>query len=382
MKKAPFILFLVFCLSCQKEKKNPFIGNWYFDQVVDYDSTKSNYPQFLFQYDYGSTYNFEIINDSILDYKEGFYYPIANKYKDENDYQKFLRNYYYLGTKTNYKIHESNILFFDKTGKSWDTMKVHKISTDTMVIQGYEDALFRLVRKQNNFFDDKSYDAITVDRSLCFGSCPSNATYIDRKGNFFFKPYFYNTDYNNLMGQLEQETINYYFNLFDKIPITTLKDSYFVPATDSQTNTISFFKNGKIVKTISCYIENPTDLKKAYEALSYAYQNVKVDYDNHFLFENYVSFSRFTNGKDDYRLKESEGFFIEIALRQGQEVNTEINPLYELNFSLLGEKSDVKKITTDGRYYLIVMNDGTTKTIDIGYNFIDKNPLIKKNREL
>ena len=88
MKKAPYILFLVLLLSCQKEKKNPFIGSWYFDQVVSSDTAKSKYPKYLLENHFSSKYNFEIINDSILDYKEGFYHYILNKYKDENDYQK------------------------------------------------------------------------------------------------------------------------------------------------------------------------------------------------------------------------------------------------------------------------------------------------------
>ncbi|MFY8188232.1 MAG: hypothetical protein ACOVLC_09760 [Flavobacterium sp.] len=183
-----------------------------------------------------------------------------------------------------------------------------------------------------------------------------------------------------MQAQLDPETIAYYFNLFDKIPISKLEDHYTFSATDSQNNTVSFFKEGKIVKTISCYIENPIDLKKAYSELSFAYQNVKVEDDPYFIFDNYVSLHTFSTGKLDFRLKESEGFFLEIALRLGKEVQTAFKPLYELKFSLLGKKSDVKKITTDGRFYRIEMNNGTTKTLDIGYHFIEKNPLIKKNR--
>ena len=38
------------------------------------------------------------------------------------------------------------------------------------------------------------------------------------------------------------------------------------------------------------------------------------------------------------------------------------------------------KIETDGRYYTFYYNDNTTKTIDIGYNFIDTNPILTKPR--
>lgn len=381
MKKALFILVLIFLLSCQKEKTNPYVGNWYFDQVVDYDSAKSKYPKIILETEFAPHYNFEILNDSLLDYKQGFYHAISNKVWRAENRQDFLRSYYFLGSKTNYKIDNSNILFFDKSSKSWDTIKVKKISNDTMIVQGYENAFYRLVKKQNNYFDDKSYDAITVDRSPCFGSCPFNSTYIDRKGNLFFKSYSSNTQTNNLFSKLSSDEIKYYFNLFDKIPVQKLKDNYSFQATDSQTNTISFFKNGKIVKTISCYIKSPIDLEKAYSELSFAYQNVKVEFDDEFLFDGKVNLFSFINKKSQFRLKESESFFLEVALRNGKQVKKEVDANYTLKFSDWKEVSDISGITTDGRYYKILMKDKTIKIIDIGYNFIEKNPIIKKNRE-
>lgn len=381
MKKALFILVLIFLLSCQKEKTNPYVGNWYFDQVVDYDSAKVKYPKIILETEFAPHYNFEILNDSLLDYKQGFYYTISNKVWRAENRQDFLRSYYFLGSKTNYKIDNSNILFFDKSSKSWDTIKVKKISNDTMIVQGYENAFYRLVKKQNNYFDDKSYDAITIDRSPCFGSCPFNSTYIDRKGNLFFKSYSSNTQTNNLFSKLSSDEIKYYFNLFDKIPVQKLKENYSFQATDSQTNTISFFKNGKIVKTISCYIKSPIDLEKAYSELSFAYQNVKVEFDDEFLFDEKVNLFSFINKESKFHLKDSESFFLEVALRNGQQVKKEFNPKYTLKFSDWNEVSDISGITTDGRYYKILMKDKTIKIIDIGYNFIEKNPIIKKNRE-
>ena len=174
MKKVLFILFFICLFSCQKKELNPYIGNWYFDQIVDYDSSKIKFPKIILETEFAPYYNFEILNDSVLDYKQGFYYTITNKVWNGNERHHFLRSHYFLGSKTKYKIDKSNILFFDKTSKSFDTIKIKKIWNDTMIVQGYENAFYRLVKKQNNYFDDKSYDAITVDRSPCFGSCPFN----------------------------------------------------------------------------------------------------------------------------------------------------------------------------------------------------------------
>ncbi|WP_396154502.1 DUF6438 domain-containing protein [Flavobacterium macrobrachii] len=381
MKKSLSIFVLILLFSCQKKESNPNIGNWYFDQIVDYDSTKIKFPKIILETEFAPYYNFEILNDSVLDYKQGFYYTITNKVWNGNERHHFLRSYYFLGSKTKYKIDKSNILFFDKTSKDWDTIRIKKISNDTMIVQGYENAFYRLIKKQNNHFDDKSYDAITVDRSPCFGSCPFNSTYLDRNGNFFFKAYSSNTQIKNSYSKLDSSQVKYYFNLFDKIPIFDLKDNYSIQATDGQTNTISFFKNGKIVKTISCYMKTPIDLQKAYSELSYAYQNVRVEDDFEFLFMEKVNLFSFETSNSEFRLKESESFFLEVALRNGKQVKTEMNSNYNLKFSDWNEVSDVLKITTDGRFYQIMMKDKTIKTIDIGNNFIEKNPIIKKNRE-
>lgn len=381
MKKVMFIIVFVFLFSCQKEKTNPYVGNWYFDKIVDYDSTKVKYPKFILESEFAPFYNFEILNDSLIDYKQGFYYSISNKVWQANEGYEFLRSYYFLGTKTKYKTEKSNVLYFNKSSKDWDTIKVKKISSDTMIIQGYENAFYRLIKKQNNYYNNIDYDAITVERSPCFGSCPFNSTYIDRKGNFFFKGYDSNTQNNNLQSILNNEMIKYYFDQFDKIPILKLKDSYSILATDSQTNTVSFFKKGKIVKTINCYIKSPIDLKKAYSELSFAYQNVKVEYDNQFLFGKKVSFHSFNSNGSVFRIKDAEDFFLEVALRNGKEVNIKINPKYSLEFNDWDKETDVIEITTDGRYYQILMKDKTKKTIDIGFNFIENNPIIKKNRE-
>jgi hypothetical protein len=94
-----------------------------------------------------------------------------------------------------------------------------------------------------------------------------------------------------------------------------------------------------------------------------------------------VNLFSFETSNSEFRLKESESFFLEVALRNGKQVKTEMNSNYNLKFSDWNEVSDVLKITTDGRFYQIMMKDKTIKTIDIGNNFIEKNPIIKKNRE-
>ncbi|MGC4041017.1 MAG: DUF6438 domain-containing protein [Flavobacterium sp.] len=388
MKNVIAILILAVFVSCQKGKQNhlqnqngtntenPCIGNWYFDKIVNYDTSKTKFSKGYLERFHGNYYSFAILNDSILDYKNGFYCRILN------------RTSYYLGTKTHYRIKDSLLAYFDLSDNEWKNITIKKINGDTMTVVGDENVEYQLVKKNKTYFNNKNYDAIIVDRSPCYGTCPFNSTYIDRKGNFFFKAYDYNTQKGNFMAKLDKETTVAFFNDFDKIDIFNLKDNYSIMATDSQTNIISFVKNGKIVKTIRSYIECPIDLNKAMTKLSYAYQKVKLnhDYESMYVFNSKVEFYRYEAKGIGYNLLESESFFLENEIRKGTKVELKFPEKYELDFNTYnfsdekGKESNVKKIMTDGRYYKFINKDNTSFIIDIGYDFIDRNPIIKKKR--
>lgn len=376
MKKLWFIFSLLLFISCKKENKNPYVGNWYFDEIVEYDSSKTHSSKQIFEREYGSYYNFNIINDSVLDFKNGFLYRI-NGYSYGNNF----RSHYYLGTKTNYKINDSNILFYNKSEKEWDTIQIKKISNDTMIVLGMEKCKYRLIRKQNNFFNNSNFDAITISNSYCMGSCPSNTTYINRNGDFCFRGADNNTEAGIFYSKLNPNQVDEIFNEFDKIDVTKLKPEYGGLATDSPTNMISFFKNGKIVKTINCYYNIPIDLDKEFTALSFYYQQVHLKRDENFMLYENIWYRSFNTVPEVYELKESESFFLEVAMRNGRKIKYNFIPKYYVDFSQANEQSDIKKIISDGRYYKFTKSDNTTFTIDIGYNFVDVNPLIKKKRQ-
>jgi len=277
---------------------------------VDYDSTKTRLPKQILEIEYGPYYNFNIIKDSVFDRKLGFYSSVGDMQISVpvNGHTAVVSNY--LGTKTKCRLNKSSILFLNKGLKKWDTIRVNKVVGDTMIVSGYENAMYKLIRKRTNYYNSNDYDAITVERSPCYGSCPFNSTYLDRKGNFYFKGYDYNEQNENFQTKLSKEKVKYYFDMFDEIPILKLKDYYSLNASDSQTNIVTFFKNGKIIKTISCYIKRPVDLEKAYTALSYAYQNENIEIDNQFLFNDKVKFFSFTNNESRFSLKDSESFFL------------------------------------------------------------------------
>lgn len=380
MKKI-IVLLVAFCLfSCTKKKNESIYGNWYFDEVVDYESTKTKFPKIILENEFASYYNFEILNDSILDFKPGFFYEINNNFKITDEDIRHKKSHFYLGTKTNYKLDKKGFVFYNKTIKDWDTIKIIKVSKDTMIVNGFENAKYRLIRKPKIKKNFSSYDAIVVERSPCYGSCPFNSTYIDKEGYFFFKGYNSNTQDYNFSARLNKNQIQYYFNLFEKYNINKKEIKIPLRVSDLQNNVVSFFKNGKLIKSISCSLNPPIDLDKAYTELSFAYQTLPVLQDFNFIFEQKVNYFTFRNKSKTLKLSESQGFYLEVAFRKGKESNKKINLDYNLEYNDWNEKSKIKNIYTDGRYYQINYKDNTSKTIDIGYNFVENNPIIKQKK--
>lgn len=366
-------------MSCKLDKKtsnDKYIGDWYFEKELNSEKLKNSHPVHPYE-----KINFSIINDSILDFKSGFFYLIKDRFTLPDSTYDYRFSHYYLGTETKYKIEKSNIVFFNKSENFWDTIKVLEISDNKIKVKNYNGRIFQLQKTENKSnINTDEYDAIIVDRSPCFGSCPFNSTYINRNGDYYFKAYESNTVYDNYYSKLDEETLKKILMNFDKININNLKNRYSLNATDSQTNTISFIKNGEIIKTIETYIDCPIDLEKALNELSFAYQKVNIKYKDNFSFSNKLMNTYFTDQNSKIYLKDSEFFLLEIELLKGEKSIKKFEEKYTLNFYEWTLKKTIKKITTDGQYYKIVYFDDSSKTIDLGYNFIKQNSIIKNNK--
>ncbi|MFB9098729.1 DUF6438 domain-containing protein [Flavobacterium jumunjinense] len=221
-----------------------------------------------------------------------------------------------------------------------------------------------------------------VDREKGFGCCGINTTYINRKGEMYFKGLGYNTNEEDFVAQLDLNITTQIFKKFDQIDILKMNNYYPCETPDSQNNSITFLKNGKIIKTIQdCSRKAPIDFYVAYNELSYLYQKIKQKNNYNFIFDNRLHFPSFENKLIKHTLYNSELFLLDLELRKGKESETSFNPTYTLNFSYGNQGFLFSKIETDCRYYKFYYNDNTTKTIDMGYNFIGANPiLLTKNK--
>jgi hypothetical protein len=373
MKNIFFLLIFIFFFSCEKKEENLLICNWCLDERLkneDYDSLDEE------------KFGLNIINDSVLEYKFGFYEDVPTSMNvlhfDRKSLNMKINAQRFLGTKTKYKVKDSTLFFWDKSGSFWVEYKIKKSNQKYLILEDQNQKEYNLVKTENNYNNNTLYDAIIVDREGGFGCCGINTTYINRNGEMYFKGLGYNTNEKDFKTQLDLKTVTQIFDNFDKIDILKMDDSYFRSVTDAQSNTISFIKNGKIVKSIQDYaIKAPLDFFAAYNELSYLYQKVKKKNDIVFLFDNRIHFPSFENKKVQNKICNSELFLLELELMKGKECDVNFEPKYSLNFSYLNQGFLFNKIETDGRYYRFIYKNNTSKTIDIGYNFIEVNSIIK-----
>lgn len=364
------LLFLLF--SCKNEEENPLIGNW-----SNVDSINDNEDNF----------GLNILNDSILEYQFGFYEHVPTKMRvlhfDRDTTEMNIQVLRFLGTKTKFKLKDSILSFWDLTDSIWIKHKIKTLNQDTLILEKENKEKFNLVKKRNIHHNSNLYDAIIVDRDyLGLGLTGINTTYINREGKIYFKGLGYNTNEDDFVAQLDLKIVNRLFDKFDQIDILKMNNYYPCDTPDSQFNSITFLKNGKIVKTIQDGSRKaPIDFYAAYNELSYLFQKA-THYDTvTFIFDNRVHFPSLENKTFKHPLYNSELFLLDLELRKGKTTTTSFEPKYTLNFSSYNRGFLFHKIETDGRYYKFYYNDNATKTIDIGYNFIENNPiLLSKNR--
>ena len=225
--------------------------------------------------------------------------------------------------------------------------------------------------------EETNYDAIIVNQGSCFGECPINSTFLNRNGEFYFR----STEYNSVTKGLYTSLIdinetNKIFALFDQLNFNVLKDKYTTYQEDVSTDYITFIKNGKIVKTIESEMNCPIDLRKAYTELSNLYEKSHLEKKLDSNFKGSIMSATFN---DSIFLEDSEIYFLEILLEKGIKGNFKFIKKYTLDFFTWGE-NNVESIVSDGRYYQINYKDNTSKTIDIGYDFIENNPILKQKR--
>lgn len=371
---------LTFCLiffSCHHQPPNPYlhliVGDWTcIKQNRLPDSTDNfSYPNFRQGYSF--------LPSGVCQNKLGFFKDVITKISGlENAYgpRSEKTTTYFLGTQTEYKIVNDSLKIFNLTDSTWEVYKILKISSDSLILQKKNNSVVKFIKSNYSIKKDISFDEIVVSSSGCYGTCPISNTLINKLG----KVTYYGENYNNQNGlytfSLPKKDYDQIISNFKNADINNLKDKYQATWTDDEEITVTFFKDKKIIKTISDYGHvAPTELYWAYTPVRYLYQFAKLDTENSVNIQlNQVRVIIFEFGWE-FGLRQSEAFYLCNLLEQAKETHEIFSKKYQLKFHGL---ENIEKIETDGRYFTLTMLNGTQKTFDIGFNFLEVNSLTNK----
>jgi len=360
-KFIPFLI-IILLVSC-KEPQTPqqmLLGNWVFAKTL-------NQPSYKWLLNNHSGYEFSA--NKVCNFKQGFFESkmLVDTAGNRNNFVD------YLGTETRYELRKDSLKVFDLSEKKWDSFKIKKLTADTLII-GHKSSWSVYTKKEyeidNNVPD---FDEIIVSNSGCFGSCPMNDIRINRNGNVVFYGYFNNIKDGVFTSHITKKDFEYIENKFKIANYNKLSNHYYSSVTDNSTTSITFLKNGKILKTIDDYANNsPLEFVWAYTPLKYISQDLELVPEKHtgyFTFSFYASYNTKNTRLD---LTGSEKFLLMNSLENSRESHKIFHETYSIEFY---ENKEEISITTDGRFYKFYFKDKTTKTVDMGYNFLTENKL-------
>ena len=377
MKNILFILIVVFLFSCKEDKakitqqkkfltpQEMLLGNW----AAIQDTLKKNS---FFYHRYEDNRGFEFLPDGICDYKSG--YIDAERFRND-PIDRNERIMYSLGTKTNYSFTKDSLKIFNLSDKKWDRFKIKKLSADTL-IRSRDTAWAIFVKKNYETDNVPDFDAVIVSASPCFGPCPMVSIMISKDGVVHYTGEFHVSKKGSYTSKIAIADFKQIALRFKQADYMNLKNDYSLSVTDSRTVCVSFIKNGKIVKSVSDYAScSPNEFVWAYLPLITLEQKLNLiprvvpEY-----IKTEFMIASFSRGNAQLSLSDSETYYLLHLLRKGRQ-----GPyLFKEGYKLKLKNELVNEITSDGRYYKFYFKDKTTKTMDIGYNFLAENKLVHK----
>jgi hypothetical protein len=361
-KNYKYIFFLILTLiSCEKKPTNNYekliLGDWIYEKEK---------PEKENRLIYDFAYSFEKNGKCVV--KPGYY-------ETKNNIETKERNTLFYGTKTKYKIEEDSLFIYDLSSKKWDNFKIIGINSKTLQIKfDKKDIIFfsKINFKENQ---NENFDKIIISKSPCFGSCPINDVEINKNGEINY----YGAHYNSKNGFFKSKiSLNEFTEIqknLKKVNYLKLKDNYSANWTDDQEISVTFVKDNKIVKSITDYgRQSPKNFRINIEPLTYLYQKLKLIENKKLKDFQYINI-RFEKVNKFINLTSSEIYYLSNLLSNSMITNKTFNVEYITDYD---NDYNVSKIETDGRFFKIYSKNKTSITLDLGFNFIEKNELTKR----
>jgi len=374
--KIQLLLFIVIAVtSCKKnasDYESKIIGDWVIvDNPKKYDKDGHAYAIPPGQGNFKVGYSF--LENGFYEYKHGFYRQVKAS-KNQESYAVFLGNH------AKYRIENDSLSLYDIGSDNWNSYKIVSLKSDTLTILDSEGERAQFVKRKYNVDQSQNFDQIIISSNGCYGTCPVSSISIQKNGLVLYNGELYSRPIGIYQSSIDADFFAKIETDFQKANWSSLKSEYRASHTDDETITITFVKNGKILKTISDYgNESPTEFCWAYNSLRNLQQRIKLK-----LVEKDVSYLDFRaigfeTKNERYTLEKSESFYL-MTLLLNAKVTT---AAFEKKYTIEYWGNDVmKKFFSDGRFYQFKLQNGKLKTLDLGFNFLQQNDLMKRSEVL
>lgn len=366
-----FILSLLI-LSCSKKKENipTIIGDWEFNKSINLNKVKDkNTPP---PSGINTHEEFEFFENGLCNYKNGWLEVIESIDKDrEKRYVKYEKGLF------KYKF-ENRVLTLNHLNNKLFNKYELKVTNDSLIFidkKNKQLSFYNRVKENKNKIE---FDKIILTSSGCFGPCRISSVVLNDNGIVYFNNQFYTEKNGTFISKISKNQFLDIERKFNKVNIDTLKNQYSFNATDGNTISVTFIKNGKIYKTITDYkSQSPTSFRQAYIELEYLSQSVNLKNINLPSELDFFMIFSFSEKNNKIELKDSEGVFLISELMKSKIVTNSFNPKYAISFLKFSSNNNNKlmHIYTDGRYYKFIFSNKKEIIRDLGYNFIDLNKL-------
>ncbi|REG92206.1 DUF6438 domain-containing protein [Flavobacterium aquicola] len=375
MKVTTLFLLIITLISCNS-KSNKYdeliLGDWI--EVLEKVQTQRNENGIKLppKLNRNTVLGYSFAKKGIVENKLG-YFDRSRKDKDGRTKTKFL------GTTTKYKIENDSLKTYNLIDKKWFNAKILKLTKDTLILEYKDKSKDKFIRKKYKTDNIKSFDKIIISTSGCYGFCPVRDIIISKSGEIFYYGKMYVDKKGFFKSKISTKDFLKIENDFKKANYMNLKDEYIASHTDDMTITVTFVKNDQILKTITDYgNESPTELKWAVLPTLFLDQQIKLEQINNSKVYMDFGYCNFIDGNQLIELTKSECFYLKILLLSCREVKKDFKSKYIIHY---WENETEKKMKTDGQYFKFEIEKGKFIILDLGYNFLDKNNLLKRIRK-
>jgi len=342
------VVFACFMLSCEERPATPqemILGHW----SPDYSSNPTEFR------------GFEFLANGLCDYKVGFF-----------DVDRFIRDTtsprirYFLGTETKYIITDDSLKIYDLEKKRWQKYKLRKLSSDTLVINN-ENTSNTFIKKHCHFRKTEDFDAIVA-------STLNGSIILDKQGNVTLLGKYNAVNQGYCNGKISEKTFEIINSKFKFANYSSIIYNPNEISSSGSATTLSFIRDEQIIHSVVDRRFDNNELYWAYTPLLYLEQKLelKPKRRRHAFLDLDNVYAQYRNQTSFLELTGAESFYLGELLQNGKQSDYNFIEIYQLGFG-----STAEKITTDGRYYKFYLKDKSTKTIDIGYDFLT-NSLVYK----